>query len=75
MASDYVLAPDAYLLVGCDIVASLPWKQQQLQFNVGASNLLNRKYRDYMDRNRYFADEMGRNIYVKLSIPFQFTKK
>ncbi|HPI55315.1 MAG TPA: TonB-dependent receptor, partial [Chitinophagaceae bacterium] len=71
VASDYVLAPDAYFLLGLDIMASIPWQQQMLQLNIGASNLLNMKYRDYMDRNRYFADEMGRNVYLKLSIPFQ----
>jgi iron complex outermembrane receptor protein len=73
--TDYVMPPHDYFLLSVDVLAVLPIKQQLIQINVGANNLLNTRYRDYMDRNRYFADEMGRTIFLKFSIPFQFTQK
>ena len=34
-----------------------------------AGNLLNTSYRNYMNRFRYYADEMGRNISIRLKMP------
>ena len=33
-------------------------------------NLLNTKYRDYLNRQRYFVDEMGRNFQLQLKINY-----
>ncbi|MBL7916850.1 MAG: hypothetical protein JNM96_00540, partial [Bacteroidia bacterium] len=38
--------------------------------SVSASNLLNKKYRDYLDRFRYFIDSPGQSFNFRLSIPF-----
>ncbi|MBK8625953.1 MAG: hypothetical protein IPN86_10440 [Saprospiraceae bacterium] len=45
-------------------------KQNDLDLIVRCENLLNSTYRDYLNRLRYFADEMGRNIYVSINMSF-----
>ena len=44
-------------------------------FGIGVRNLLNTRYRDYMNTMRYFTDEMGRNISFRLMIPFNFSNQ
>jgi iron complex outermembrane receptor protein len=34
-------------------------------------NLLNVQYREYLNAQRYFADEMGRDISIRIKIPFE----
>lgn len=65
---DYVAPPAAYFLVQTNITANLSLAKFPVQCNVGVSNLLNVCYRDYMNRNRYYADETGRNVYIRLRI-------
>lgn len=71
---DYVPAPNAYFLIHTDINAEWKIANQLVKFNTGINNLLNTRYRDYMNRNRYFADETGRNIYVRCSVPILISK-
>ncbi|WP_185781560.1 TonB-dependent receptor [Croceivirga lutea] len=64
-------APDAYHLINI---------QTQLQFNLGKNNnlttsllinnLTNTVYRDYLNRQRYFADDLGRNIIIQLKFNY-----
>lgn len=70
---DYVAPPPAYHLF--DVVASKQIKTNsdaQTSWNVMLSveNLFNQSYKDYMDRFRYFAHQMGRNVSVKISYQF-----
>lgn len=58
---DYLPPPPTYNLWQFEAHFSL--KKSNLV--LGASNLLNTVYREYLNRFRYFTDEMGRNIYVK----------
>jgi iron complex outermembrane receptor protein len=39
--------------------------------SIGVRNLLNTVYRDYLNSMRYFTDEMGRNISIRLKIQLQ----
>nr|WKN34913.1 TonB-dependent receptor [Tunicatimonas sp. TK19036] len=63
---DILPAPKGYLLV------NVGWTGQINQFTLGlqVSNLLNTSYRNYTDRLRYFADEIGRNYRVSLKYAF-----
>lgn len=70
-SADYVPAPGAYLLLHADLNGEWAFGKQHFRFNLGVNNILNKRYRDYMNRNRYFANETGRNVYVRLSIPLQ----
>lgn len=73
--SDYVAPPKGYVLVNMQISYSFPWRRQTVDLSLEVNNLLNHSYRDYMNRFRYFADETGRNIGLKIKVPFNMTKK
>ena len=42
----------------------------RLEAHLGVENALNASYRDYLNRQRYFADELGRNFTVGLVMNF-----
>ena len=67
---DFLPPPDDYFLLGLQgqIVRSLG--EQQLRFSVRVNNLLNERYRDYLNRLRYFADEAGRDVQVSVAWKF-----
>lgn len=68
---DYATPPPAYHLF--DVVANKQIKMDDdKSWNVMLSveNLFNRSYKDYMDRFRYFAHQMGRNMNLKISYQF-----
>lgn len=59
--------PDAYHLLSLNTEASFTLKNKNdLTVGLTASNLLNTNYRDYLNRQRYFVDDMGRNISLRL---------
>jgi len=37
-------------------------------FNI--QNLLNTNYRDYLNRTRYYADELGRNFRIQVKLNY-----
>ena len=40
-----------------------------MTIGVGVDNLLNTSYRDYLNRFRYYTDEMGTNVSLRVKIP------
>lgn len=68
---DFVPPPDAYFLLNFDAGISVKWGKQRIDFGLTLSNLLNNTYRDYLNRYRYFADEMGTNVAFRIKIPFE----
>lgn len=69
--ADYVAPPSAYHLF--DVVASKEIKMghdKAWNIMLSVENLFNRSYKDYMDRFRYFAHQMGRNMNLKISYQF-----
>ncbi|MGP1994022.1 TonB-dependent receptor [Zobellia laminariae] len=59
--------PDAYHLLSLNTEASFTLKNKNdLTVGLSATNLLNTNYRDYLNRQRYFVDDMGRNISLRL---------
>ena len=44
--------------------------KQSLNISLTINNLLNTSYRDYLNRFRYFADEIGRNIAFRAKYSF-----
>lgn len=67
---DFMDAPDAYFLVRADITGSLPLGNRELTFSLTGENLLNSAYRNYMNRLRYYADETGLNILLRVNYKF-----
>ncbi|MCA8832277.1 TonB-dependent receptor [Hymenobacter pini] len=69
---DYRLPPAGYGLLGLEAGTTLHWGRLPLELSVAGSNMLNQRYRDYLNRYRYFADEMGRNVTLRLRVPLEF---
>ncbi|MEO0571127.1 MAG: TonB-dependent receptor [Bacteroidota bacterium] len=64
---DFLPAPDGYFLL------DVSWNLQLKNFSasIAANNLLNTRYRNYLNEFRLFADEPGRNILVSLNYSFK----
>ncbi|NNK12389.1 MAG: TonB-dependent receptor [Flavobacteriaceae bacterium] len=63
--------PDAYHLLGFTSKMDFPLGGARvLTTSLNVNNILNTTYRDYLDRQRYFADGMGRNILLQLIINY-----
>ncbi|MEO1513644.1 MAG: TonB-dependent receptor [Bacteroidota bacterium] len=67
--ADYVPPPAAYHLLNLEAAWPLQLGKQQLTVGLNVSNLLDTAYRDYLNRFRYFADDVGRNITFYLKMP------
>jgi iron complex outermembrane recepter protein len=67
---DFMDAPDPYFVLRIDLSASLPLGNRELTFSLTGENLLNHSYRNYMNRLRYYADETGINILVRINYKF-----
>lgn len=69
-SQDYVLPPEGYNLVGLKISSDLQLTKTNLRFILRVDNLFNIKYRDYLNRQRYFADDLGRNFVFGVNAKF-----
>lgn len=63
---DFTDPPDGYFLI--DLTWNFKWNK--LDGTIAAQNLLNTSYRNYLNENRYFADDLGRNILCTLNYNF-----
>lgn len=68
---DLSTPPGAYHLLGFHAGIDLT-KTKNYLFRLGLSvdNIFDNSYRDYLNRNRFFADNLGRNIKLRLNINF-----
>lgn len=73
--SDYTNPPAGYRLLNFQTGIKIPITNQKITVDFEINNLLNTTYRDYLNRFRYFADEMGRNYSIKIKIPFNLNSK
>jgi iron complex outermembrane receptor protein len=71
---DYLAPPPSYQLLNAKAGINLKLKQQTLNMSISVSNALNTKYRNYLNRYRYFADDIGSNVSIHLKIPINFKK-
>lgn len=65
---DYKAPPAAYTLISLNASATIPIYKKRLTVSIGIRNLLNTVYRDYLNGFRYYTDEMGRNIGIRLKL-------
>ncbi len=63
---DFAPPPGGYAIVGL----TAEWLRGRTRINAGVDNLLNRPYREYLDRLRYFVDAPGVNFFVKTYVHF-----
>lgn len=67
---DFLAPPKGYFLFNFEVKTSILIKDTKLNFNLNIENLVNRRYRDYMNRQRYFTDEAG--FSANLGINYKF---
>jgi iron complex outermembrane receptor protein len=71
-SSDYAMPPKGYFLLNAEVGFTAKTKNQDIQISLSAENILNTKYRDYLDRFRYFTDSRGVNVALRIKVPFDF---
>jgi iron complex outermembrane receptor protein len=60
---DISTPPSGYHLLNLNITAAI---KPDMQVGLYVNNLLNTSYRNYLNRLRYYADDVGRNITLQL---------
>ena len=61
-SQDFLAPPEAYTLFGLKYSAERQLNKVRVKVFLKLENVLNAKYREYLNRQRYFADELGRNF-------------
>jgi len=67
---DIAPAPPGYTLINLEVGLKLPIQDHHLSISIVGENLTNEAYRNYMNRLRYFADDVGRNFIIRLKYNF-----
>ncbi|MFN5886170.1 MAG: TonB-dependent receptor domain-containing protein, partial [Bacteroidota bacterium] len=70
---DYTDPPPAYFLLGLHVRTHIKVCNNNWMLSMDLHNLLNTRYRDYLSRFRYFTDDAGFDLVLRLSIPFTFS--
>jgi iron complex outermembrane receptor protein len=68
--ADYLAPPPGYVSADCTLGADIMFGTQPMQCSVTVHNLFNLAYRDYLSRFRYYIDDPGRDIVLRLNVPF-----
>lgn len=67
---DFVAPPARFNLVGLKVSSNILTPSYKLRLFIKADNLLNTKYRDYLNRQRYFADDTGVSYTIGINYKF-----
>jgi iron complex outermembrane receptor protein len=67
---DFMDAPGSYALWNLTAGVSVKRKETQYDLRVASENTLNTTYREYTNRMRYYADDLGRNLIISLKFIF-----
>jgi len=67
---DYVPPPPGYVLVDLSVGGMVHIGDRLARVGLSVRNLFDAAYRDYLSRYRYFADDPGRDIVLRFTIPF-----
>ncbi len=67
---DYVAPPKGYMLFGAEMGTTVSIFKNPLTLSVSIKNMGNKAYRDYLNRFRYFVDEMGRDVQMRVKYAF-----
>ncbi len=65
---DYLPPPPAYHLLNIEFATTLQVYNKSTTFGLSILNSLNSRYRDYMNRFRYYNDEVGRSLVLRVKI-------
>ncbi len=67
---DYAAPPPGYALVDVSVGGIASIGNHDVRVSASVSNLFDTRYRDYLSRFRYMAYDVGRNITVRITVPF-----
>lgn len=67
---DFLPPPEPYFLLGFSAKTGFRLGETHLDLNLSVENALNTTYRNYLNRLRYFADEMGVNVILSANLTF-----
>lgn len=67
---DFIPPPAAYNLLSAKLAGDIQLRKNRVRLFVRGTNLLNETYRDYLNRQRYFSDDLGINIIVGVRLKF-----
>jgi iron complex outermembrane receptor protein len=70
LEADFAPPPPAYFVLGAAAGVELPLGDQVLAVGLEGGNLTNARYREYTSLLRYFADEPGWELRLRLSLDF-----
>src|SRR5690606_38599650 len=65
----YHFPPNGYFVLNAGFGTTRQLGKRPVEFSMSASNLLDKVYRDYQNRMRFFATEPGRSFLVRLTLP------
>ncbi len=69
-SQDFVSVPNAYYLLGLSLSGDIQLKGTRWRIIANLDNILNTAYRDYLNRQRYFADDLGINAKLGINVKF-----
>lgn len=67
---DFAPAPAGYFLMDVQFATDWQWGVYALKIQIGIQNIFNTAYRDYLNRLRYYADDTGRNLELRIKFIF-----
>jgi iron complex outermembrane recepter protein len=67
---DFMEAPDGYVLCGISSGISVPSGKGRFDFRLAVENAFNSAYREYTNRLKYYADDIGRNVSISVKYTF-----
>ncbi|HYG01449.1 MAG TPA: TonB-dependent receptor [Chryseosolibacter sp.] len=67
---DFMEAPASYLLADISFGITFPGDKATWDLRASCENIFNTQYRDYTNRLRYYADDIGRNFSLSLRFIF-----
>ncbi|RXK85438.1 TonB-dependent receptor [Filimonas effusa] len=68
--SDYVAPPPGYSLFNISTGFTIHISGNSLNINLGVDNVANVAYRDYLNRFRYYANDLGMNVMLRAKYVF-----
>jgi iron complex outermembrane recepter protein len=70
LATDFAEPPAAYVQLGAELGTETTALGQTVRLALQGQNLTNARYRDYTSLLRYFADEPGLQVWLRMSVFF-----
>lgn len=74
LESDYAPPPSGYTLAGLEAGTHIRLGSQPIHLILGVQNVFDTRYRDYMNAFRYFTDDKGRDISIRIKLPIDSRK-